>query len=88
MAFQERRWKVSGFAEVMRYRRIKAQAAHDAFVKQTIEASLATLSRGGKPRVTRQVAHAILIASPHMWNGTRLEVKGKSVGAGVWELST
>jgi hypothetical protein len=78
---------MNGMAQVMRYRRLKAQAERDASINRTIEASLATLSRGGTVRVTRPVAHSILIGSPHMWEGNPFNVKGKSVGAGVWELS-
>jgi hypothetical protein len=41
---------------------------------------------GGNPRVRKNVAQAVLLGSPWMWNGRQLRVNGKFVGAGVWEL--
>jgi hypothetical protein len=87
MLYYSREGTMNSFAEVIRYRRIKAQQEQDACMKQKIDESLATLSRGGTVRVTRPVAHKILIGCPHMLEGQRFDVKGKSVGAGVWELS-
>jgi hypothetical protein len=80
---------MNGIAQVARYRRLKANAESDQRLKQTIEASLQYLSltAHGCVRVTRPVAHAILLGSPHVLNGKVFSVNGKSVGAGVWELS-
>ena len=73
-------------AEVMRYRKIKAQADGAQSVQRAVDGALSCLTMGGNPRVKRDVAQAALLGSPWMWNGQSLRVNGKSVGAGVWEL--
>lgn len=54
--------------------------------RQEIDAAIGCLYLGGKPRVDRGVAREILLQSPVFWNGRLMDVVGKSVGAGVWEL--
>ena len=73
--------------EVMRYRRIMAQSDKAQAKARVVNCALSSLAMGGKPRVKRDVAQAILLGSPWPWNGQSLRVNGKSVGAGVWELS-
>jgi hypothetical protein len=70
----------------MHYRKIKEKAAAAQAVQQAVQGALSSLATGGTPRFKRDVAQAVILGSPWMWNGQSLRVIGKSVGAGVWEL--
>jgi hypothetical protein len=72
--------------EVIRYRKLKAQAEASDVTQRLVNGAVSSLAMGGKPRVMRHVAQAVLLGSPWMWHGNSLDVKAKSLGAGVYEL--
>ena len=49
--------------------------------------SIFTSSPGAKPRATTKIVRHILLYAPYILNGLTWEVKAKSLGAGVYELS-
>ncbi len=71
---------------VNQYRKLQAKANADHARRMAVNGALSGLAMGGSPRVKRDVAQAVLLGSPWLWQGRRLDVVGKSVGAGVWEL--
>ncbi len=66
--------------------RRKVAESKAEMAQAAVDGALGSLSLGGKPRVDRAVARAILMRSPVLVRGVSLSVTGKSVGAGVWEL--
>ena len=65
----------------------KRAAEKKAEMQQSaVDAALGSLAMGGKPRVDRAVARAVLIGVPWFWNGVSMSPVGRSVGAGIWEL--
>jgi hypothetical protein len=74
----------SGMGIVMRNARIRAQVAAE---KQAVNTALSSLASGGNPRVVRSVAKTMLLNSPYFYNGMRISVLVKSIGAGVYQLS-
>lgn len=63
----------------------RLKAGNNAMAAAVTDA-IRRLELDGRPRVTRAVAHRILLKSPWFLNGTYYLIVGKSVGAGVWEL--
>jgi hypothetical protein len=49
---------------------------------------LSSLAMGCRPRVIKSLAREILLGSPWYWNGKRLNIVARSVGAIVYELRT
>jgi len=73
--------------EVMRGIMRRRVAEKKAEIQQSaINVALSSLATGGRPRVDRSVARAVLMGAPHLWNGVNLSPVAKSLGAGVWEL--
>jgi len=72
--------------EVMRFRKIQAQLVSESDSRVKIDTTISMLASGARPRVTRDIARAVLLQSPCHWDGRWFAVHGKSVGAGVWEL--
>ena len=75
-------------AEVMRYRRIKAKAQKSMQDQITTNSTLWSLYYGQTVRVKRNVAQTVLLGSPWLFHGKNMDINGKSVGAGVYELTS
>lgn len=78
---------MNGMAAVRRYYRIKDKEAANQAASSAFDDAIRLLAIGQRPRVTRTIAQRLLLGSPHMWDGAIIDVVGKSVGAGVWEMS-
>lgn len=75
-------------AEVMRYKQLKAKAQKAMQDQITIDSTLWNLYYGRKIRVTRNIAQTILLGSPWLFHGKNMDITGKSVGAGIYELTS
>jgi hypothetical protein len=75
------------WTEVNRNRKLMAKAAAEWEFRKMVDSALGELALGCRPRVRRNVAQKLLLGSPFYWNGKRLEIAGKSVGAGIYEMS-
>ena len=74
--------------EVMRYRRLKAKDQQTQQDQIAIDSTLATLFHGQPTRVKRNVAQTVLLGSPWLFNGKNMNITAKSVGAGIYELTS
>jgi len=64
------------------------KASQQQEIKNQAEKSTENLLRFGKTRVVTAVAKYIILNAPYFWNGTLMDVRAKSLGAGVYELRT